>query len=415
MFRTKLKTMVVCVLMGCSILAPNVTYAFTSELALPEIIDAPPEEQQPQQTETEASQVHFNNSTLEMPEILDKPDGIPINQDNSLMVPEEIMSPQPDKATLGIDRPEGEDLDPATNIDDFKWNLANEQTSISLNMNRSITRFEIFYSAGSPLPEIIFIDASGNYYQVGIDNDVIETRDKNQIPGHSDLRYAVVYIKSPELTSGWTAQISVDSSLHEFMFAKTSVPTGWDSLTEEYRTAPEELLLWGLRYSEYNESGLFAVIENVDYKPETNYLTTADAPTPPQINYTKIIVILFIIFLIVVGVAFTLNKQKTIKESERAKAKRINKRNNNLHNRKNHENSHLEDFFKDEDFSDDDYFKDNPTMDDVEDLRIPIEKRTAFVEEEPEEDYRKNYTENSDEMKEDSVPPQKELPSWLLQ
>lgn len=359
-----------------------------------------------------------NESGIYIPEPISLPEGQPANQTQDPINFMEPKQQQSDPTQLGIDLPE-EKVNPGIDIDAYRWNLKEGKTTISLDVSKSVTRFELFYSSTAPRPDVIFMDPSGNRYVVGMDNnnETIMTSMPLQFAGHSDMRYVVIYIVAPPETKNWTAQIAVDSGTHEMIFVKTDIPADWSEITEEYRMPPTELLLWGLKNSEYTDVDLFAMVEDVDIRPESNNLGVAPAPKEEPKDYTTLIIGIGAVLIAGIGGLMYYNHHQQKKMQQEKIDNRIKRRNTNLKKRKSQEDMHLDRYLKNEDYSDDAYFKENPT-ELSDDFVAPIDKHEAFVEVE-DEDTRKQQSarpnpvpEEPNSMTEEEE--EVEIPAWLL-
>jgi len=278
-------------------------------------------------------------------------------------------------------------------VADTQWDITERDTTIRCDLNKGVTRFEVFYSASGSIPYIAFQTADGDLYESGKDNENIITRGNNQISGHSDLRYEVIYIISPSSTEGLKVKISLDSKTHDFMFIKSSVPNGWENFTQEYRTSPEKLILWGFHHSDNTITDLISIAENTDIKPADNTIGTS---TPPEEEKDNSFLILLFVFVIAgICVMLYLNNRTKKRQEEDAQKSRIKKKNKialrNKENRKKKLDTALDEF--DDEYADDDdededededFFSDTPELNE-EEIKMPIEKRIAFVEPEPEE------------------------------
>ncbi len=265
-------------------------------------------------------------------------------------------------------------------IDKYEWDINERNNTIRVNFNKGITRFEVFYTAGTT-PYIAFLTPDGDIYESGKDSDTIISRDGNQIQGHSDLRYEVIYIVAPSNTNDIKAKISLDSKTHDFMMIKSRVPQGWENFTQEFRTEPEELVSWGFHNSENTITDLIAIAENTDIKPVDDSIGTAEPPKREKKDNSGMIISLFVVIIIGAGAMLVFNNMSKKRRAKEAVDKRIKKRNiiakkHKIANEKTLDN--VLDEFKD-DYSDDDFFADAKPIDE-DSVTMPLEKKVAFVE-----------------------------------
>lgn len=274
-------------------------------------------------------------------------------------------------------------------VEDSHWDITERDTTFRTDLNKGITRFEVFYSASGKVPYIAFQTPEGDIYESGKDSENIVSRDENQINGHSDLRYEVIYLISPSSTDNLKVKVSLDSVTHDFMMIKSAVPQGWNNFRQEYRTEPEKLLLWGFHNSENNITDLIAIAENTDVKPVENGMESAPPPVVEKADPTGLIIWLLIFAAIGVGVMIFLNNMTKKHQEQDALNKRVKKKNliskkNKIANAKSLD-SVLDEF--NDDYSDDDFFSNAKAVEEDK-VSLPIEKKIAFKEEDEEEEIR---------------------------
>lgn len=304
-----------------------------------------------------------------------------------------------------------------TVMETTKWNLSegNRTNKISIRIPAGETRFEMFYTAGAPMPNVTFSSCDGNIYRTGEDFTNSKTkficRPGNKIEGFSDVDYCVMYFSAPVDPGTWTAEITLDKGTKEFMFLKSSVPNEWEGFSEEYRTNPEEMCLWFLSSaSDYSVDELVN-LASVDTNPGANSIVSTDAPVIEEVDYTiPIIVGAFVLLLAaLIGVTVYIVQRSNREQRERTE-KRISKANQKLKERKESQDKHLADVLKemDEDYSDDDYFSEKEESDD-DDIKIPVQKKMLNDDELTFDDEHKMSMKDMSEDETESF----EMPSWL--
>ncbi len=312
-------------------------------------------------------------------------------------------------------------------VGDTKWDITSRDTSISIDLNQGVTRFEVFYSASGLVPYIAFQTSDGDVYVSGKNSDNIISREGNQITGHSDLRYEVIYLVAPSSYKNVQVKISLDTKTHDFMMIKSKVPQGWEHFTQEYRTPPEKLIIWGFHNTENTISDLIAIAENTDIKPADNNLGSAPPPDPPEVDNTGFIVSLFVVAILGIGVMLVLNNFSKKRKEQEDLEKRVKKKNTASKKRKMDNDKSLDnvlDEFESE-YEDDNFFSEVESMEGT-DVAIPIEKKIAFKE--PDENIvpksfigdkkraepKKDTNDGSVKEEEENNPsPAQASPSWL--
>ena len=211
--------------------------------------------------------------------------------------------------------------------DSCKWDITERDTSIRMNVGKTTTRFEVFYSASGKTPYIAFRTPEGEVYETGKDSANIITRDRNQVPGHSDLRYEVIYLMSPSSTENLNVKISLDSKTHDFFFIQSAVPQGWENFQQEYRTEPAKLILWGFHNSDNTYTDLISIVENVDIKPVEDTMGSAPPPPPVEKDNTGLIITILLIAAAGIGIMLFLNNRTKKHQAQEAQDRRVKKMN----------------------------------------------------------------------------------------
>ncbi len=264
-------------------------------------------------------------------------------------------------------------------VKDSYWDIEERDITIRVGLNQGTTRFEVFYSSMGKVPYIAFQTPDGEIYETGKDSEYIISREGNQIEGHSDLRYEVIYITAPSMTDGIKVKISLDSKTRDFMMVQSTVPAKWEGFKKEIRTNPEKLIIWGFHNSENTITDLIAIAENTDLNPIENNMDTAAPPVVEKKSITSTIIPLLVVAIIIVAAMIVYNNFDRQKKEKEARSNRINKKNKVSQRKKKMGEKQLDnvlDEFND-DYSDDDFFSEKPVGNDV---YMPIEEKVAFVE-----------------------------------
>lgn len=269
-------------------------------------------------------------------------------------------------------------------VEDSHWDIKERETSIPIDLNKGTTRFEVFYTASGVVPYIAFQTPDGDIYEAGKDSDNIVARPNNTIEGHSDLRYEVIYITAPSSARDVRLKIALDSKTRDFMLIQSTVPAKWQTFREEFRTNPEQLIIWGFYNSENTISDLIAIAENVQFNPIDNNTETAAPPVVKKPSMDGLIIALGVMAIVGIGLLLFFNNMDKKHKARDDKERRINKMNRqarkNKQEREKTLDSALDEF--DDDYSDDDFFAEKPVTDDVV---MPLEEKIAFIEDENEQ------------------------------
>ncbi len=238
-----------------------------------------------------------------------------------------------------------------------KWDISGKgfqeaQKAIKdLYISSGVNRFEIFYNVSGGEPKVYFKSPKGNTYRSDVtveygDKEFV-IRKNNYIVEYPDINYMVIYIDGTKEPGDWTMGVTLNKGTTEFIMTTNTIPDNWDTLAQEYRTAPHGVILWAIdkEKSKYNSSNINDIVSKDKEIPEANNIKplSPEEINPPKEKNPMIGIIALIVISIVggiVGVVFLF--KKLTKESEETKKMAIKTANARVKKKKKLENDHLD-------------------------------------------------------------------------
>lgn len=168
-------------------------------------------------------------------------------------------------------------------------------------------KFEFFYTANcNQAPEITFLAPSGEILRVGEDS-ITDTfgfisRINYPVTGFNDLRVSHVYLTTlDDFASGtWTMSYYIDESIREFIVKEAKAEDGWVDFTEDYRSAPIQVISWYLDFenSPFEVKNIRDICSRDRSVPESNFLTEHIEQPKEARDFTDIILLGFIVAIL---------------------------------------------------------------------------------------------------------------------
>lgn len=251
------------------------------------------------------------------------------------------------------------------------WNMTSiyDLTRMAnITVNENVTRYEFFYADAEAEPVITFTSPSGQIYtvqdgsQTNAEGDVLLCRTGNTIIDSNDVRYDVVYIASTSEPGSWVLSMTLQQNTKVFVALTAALPEDYESLTQEYRTEPDEPFLWYDGTSDgsyYNRIPTFIAAENSgDLSDPAVYTAQEEAAQQQQQAQQSMItlaVLFGILMVIIISVLVYMSKKSQKNMHRKAKQKALSSVSKKVREQKNKADNDLADYlnkFNDE-YSDD--------------------------------------------------------------
>lgn len=240
----------------------------------------------------------------------------------------------------------------------------NKTQKFMIMVPSSTVRYEIFYSAGTEIPNITFVSTTAKYNLVagqdirpnGDDTFTFITKSNMTIEGHDDFRYMTVYISDNTDPGKWLMTVTAPSSVSEVIAVSSAVPDNWDTLSSDTITKPYGVIFWYIdeKKSKYRETPIATINELIQAKSSLQDVDKTQDTEIPEPDYTGVYILIAIIAVaVVIGLAvfFILRSRKKQAAEYRAKREEIvRKENDKVRKKKSKENDELDDYL--DDFSD---------------------------------------------------------------
>lgn len=243
-----------------------------------------------------------------------------------------------------------------------RWNISKgyPRTQVfSVDVKEDTTRFEVFYSSDSSVPDVIITSPAGNAYSskknVTEGETSFITRAGYKVQDYNDISYMVVYISNPSDPGTWDMTITIDENCSEAFVMTSKVPENWEDLQTEYKTSPTGVIAWAIdsETSQYKASDITEITKKDSNIPASMQPVAPKEPEKPDYTVAIVLGIMVIIILIIMLVVFLVQKSKAREKEKRQEA--VNKANERVKQRKKKENATLENVLKtfDDEYTDD--------------------------------------------------------------
>lgn len=249
--------------------------------------------------------------------------------------------------------------------DSTEWVIENDEyyKCLTFDVGAGTSRYSVFYTADSN-PSVSISSPSGTIYKCGekynenTDGINVITRVKNTVSNYKNIQYDVIYITGITEPQTWKMTISGTEAIKEFFIVKTKVPNNWESIVQEYKTNPQDLMLWYIaKDSKYYASDIKQIAKKDDKIPAVNNIKTTEEDEAPPKDYTNLIKFCVVVAVIITVVLVIKKLRKRKKAAIDTRQKKIDEENQKIKEKKEKENSKLSnilDEFDDQYIDDDD-------------------------------------------------------------
>ncbi|MCR5669898.1 MAG: hypothetical protein K6G10_02745, partial [Butyrivibrio sp.] len=264
-----------------------------------------------------------------------------------------------------------------------RWSPADSKNKVQqflIPVPSSTVRYEIFYTAGTELPQVTFTSTTEQYKltagvdqkEDGEDGFVFLTKQNLTLDEHDDFRYMTIYISNAKDPGKWLMTVNAPQSVTEVIAVSSAVPDNWETLNSDIITKPYGVIFWYIdsRTSKYREVPIATINDLIKSKSSLKPIDTVKDTTPEPVDYTSTYILLAVVGVVIVAAlaAFLLIKANKKKDSEyRAKREAIvKKENEKLRKKKSQENDELDAYLDDysDEYIDDEDMEGYLSMDD---------------------------------------------------
>lgn len=246
---------------------------------------------------------------------------------------EDIPFSESETKQTGIPR-----LDQYTDVsedENTRWRILDDSESsynrrFEAYISSGTIRLEIFYTAGSESPEIVFTSSGGNRYSMtegskNLGRTVFKVKNGYSVKDFPDIKYSIIYISNAEDPGKWDISIRLNNGIKEFAMLTTEIPTGWEVLDTDYKTQPKELLLWYLaesgvditKSSTHSIEDMVQILSKDTEIPSTNDINSTEIKKQTETSNPLSSFFLVLIAAIILGVASIALILKKLREQSR--------------------------------------------------------------------------------------------------
>lgn len=232
------------------------------------------------------------------------------------------------------------------NLKQTNWADITSAKMFLSEMEAGVTyRYEVFYDTYTARPEVLLISPTGFIHKPG-QSSLYTEKAEQVVSGYHNVKYNVFYITSDEAGT-WKLSITPADGQKFLCVIKTKTPEKWESVTQDKKADPEELLTWYMHEAVFHDTDLQTIVSAED--KTQGGMQSVDPPVkepePPADNSSSgnmtLIFVAVIAVCCIVVIVSQVNKKRKKETAEKKRQQRIEAANKALAEEREKENEHL--------------------------------------------------------------------------